>query len=74
MTDRGPREPTDEAPDGKAGLRSSHAPDRKSRPAPGSDVKKEKTGPRQYLSEVRAELKKVAWPTKKEVTIPRSWC
>ena len=35
---------------------------------------KEKAGPRQYLSEVRAELKKVAWPTKKEVTTPRSWC
>jgi len=41
--------------------------DRRARPQPGSDVKKEKVGPRQYLSEVRAELKKVAWPTRREV-------
>ena len=40
-------------------------PDR--RPQPGADVKKERIGPRQYLREVSAELKKVAWPTRKEV-------
>jgi preprotein translocase subunit SecE len=28
---------------------------------------KERTGPRQYLSEVRGEMKKVAWPTRAEV-------
>ena len=41
--------------------------DRRARPQPGADVKKEKVGPRQYLSEVRGELKKVAWPTRREV-------
>jgi len=34
---------------------------------PGSDVKKERIGPRAYLAEVVAELKKVAWPTRREV-------
>ena len=29
--------------------------------------KRERTGPRQYLSEVRGELRKVAWPTRHEV-------
>jgi len=28
---------------------------------------KERIGPRQYLSEVRGELKKVAWPSRAEV-------
>jgi preprotein translocase subunit SecE len=37
------------------------------RPQPGSDVKKERIGPRRYLSEVVSELKKVAWPTRREV-------
>jgi preprotein translocase subunit SecE len=32
-----------------------------------SAPKREKIGPKQYLSEVKAELRKVAWPTKKEV-------
>ena len=36
-------------------------------PQPDVGVKKEKVGPRQYLAEVRAELKKVAWPTRREV-------
>ncbi len=43
------------------------ARERRSRPQPGADVKKEKTGPRQYLAEVKGELKKVAWPTRREV-------
>jgi preprotein translocase subunit SecE len=30
-------------------------------------VGREKVGPREYLSEVKAELRKVAWPTRKEV-------
>jgi preprotein translocase subunit SecE len=29
--------------------------------------KKERTGPRQFLKEVVAELKKVAWPSRQEV-------
>jgi preprotein translocase subunit SecE len=37
------------------------------RSAPGSDVKKQRIGPRAYLGEVVAELKKVAWPTRREV-------
>ena len=41
--------------------------EKRARPTPGSDAKREKTGPRQFLSEVRSELKKVAWPTRKEV-------
>jgi preprotein translocase subunit SecE len=27
----------------------------------------ERTGPRQYLSEVRSEMKKVAWPPREEI-------
>ncbi len=50
----------------KQGSDKPRAPERRS-PAPPQPTK-EKTGPRQYLSEVRGELKKVAWPTKKEVT------
>ena len=30
--------------------------------------KKERTSPRQYLREVRQELKKVAWPSREELT------
>jgi preprotein translocase subunit SecE len=34
-------------------------------PAPQPD--RERTGPRQYLNEVRCEMRKVAWPTRQEV-------
>jgi preprotein translocase subunit SecE len=51
----------------KQGSDKPRAGDRKSRPQPGADVKREKIGPRAYLGEVRAELKKVAWPNRKEV-------
>jgi preprotein translocase subunit SecE len=34
-------------------------------PAPQTD--KERTGPRQYINEVRGEMRKVAWPTRREV-------
>ena len=34
--------------------------------APGAPTKKERTKPRQFLKEVIAELKKVAWPTRQE--------
>ena len=43
------------------------APDRRQRPAARDEIRKERVGPRQYLREVRGELKKVAWPTRKEV-------
>jgi preprotein translocase subunit SecE len=42
------------------------APERRSRPQPAAQ-KKERTGPKQYLSEVRSEMKKVSWPTRREV-------
>ena len=48
------------------------AQDRGARPAampratPGGE-KKKRTPPRQFLKEVRVELKKVAWPTRGEV-------
>ena len=51
----------------KQGSDKPRAADRRSRPQPGADVKKEKIGPRAYLAEVRAELKKVAWPNRREV-------
>ena len=50
----------------KQGADKPRAPERRQQPQ--QQTTKEKTGPRQYLSEVRGELKKVAWPTKKEVT------
>ena len=50
----------------KQGADKPRAPERRAQPQ--QQPTKEKTGPRQYLSEVRGELKKVAWPTKKEVT------
>ena len=59
-------EPTDQASDADARAPTSRG-DKQSRPQPGSDVKREKIGPRQFLTEVRSELKKVAWPTRKEV-------
>jgi preprotein translocase subunit SecE len=47
-------------PDGEV-ARAKAAP----RPAPRPE--RERVGPRQYLHEVRAELRKVAWPTWPEV-------
>ena len=41
------------------------APERKARPQ--AAPQRERTGPRQYLGEVRGELKKVAWPSRHEV-------
>ena len=41
--------------------------EKRARPQPGADAKREKTSPRQFLNEVSSELKKVAWPTRKEV-------
>ena len=49
----------------KQGADKPRAPERRQQPQP--QTTKEKTGPRQYLSEVRGELKKVAWPTRREV-------
>jgi preprotein translocase subunit SecE len=41
------------------------APERRARPQPAPQ--RERVGPRQYLGEVRGELRKVAWPTRQEV-------
>ena len=43
------------------------APTRTPRTAPTPRPKEERTGFRQFLREVRAELRKVAWPTREEV-------
>ncbi len=37
------------------------------RPAPRSQTK-ERIGPAEYFRQIRAELRKVAWPTREEVT------
>ena len=39
------------------------APERRAQPA----QKRERTSPRQYLSEVQGEMRKVAWPSRREV-------
>jgi preprotein translocase subunit SecE len=51
-------------PDGEAA-----APARRQPPVPRPAAKEggKRTGPRQFLREVRAELRKVAWPTRPEV-------
>jgi preprotein translocase subunit SecE len=46
--------------------KSSASEGGKRRP-PSAAPKREKVGPKQYLGEVQGELRKVAWPTKKEV-------
>jgi preprotein translocase subunit SecE len=34
---------------------------------PATPVERDRVGPREYLGEVRAEMRKVAWPTREEV-------
>jgi preprotein translocase subunit SecE len=41
----------------------STSTEKRSAPSPQT----ERTGPRQYLSEVRGEMKKVAWPPREEI-------
>jgi preprotein translocase subunit SecE len=51
-------------------LGADGAPAAKKRPAPQAPrpaAKEERTGPIQFLREVRSELRKVAWPTRPEV-------
>jgi preprotein translocase subunit SecE len=48
----------------KAGADQPRRPERRP-PAPAATA--ERTSPTQFFSEVRAELRKVAWPTKSEV-------
>jgi len=42
-------------------------PSRPERKSAAQATQTERTGPRQYLSEVRGEMKKVAWPPKQEI-------
>ena len=48
----------------KAGAAGARAP---ARPATAPTGKRERTKPRQFVKEVIAELKKVAWPSRQEV-------
>jgi preprotein translocase subunit SecE len=48
-------------------LNENDAPVRADRQAPAARMKEERTPPRQFIKEVRAELRKVAWPNKEEV-------
>ena len=49
----------------KQGADRPRAPERRQQPQQRAE--REKVGPKQYLEEVRSEMKKVAWPTKREV-------
>ena len=49
----------------KQGADKPRTPDRRAQAA--AAPAREKIGPRQYFAEVKAELKKVAWPNRKEV-------
>jgi preprotein translocase subunit SecE len=53
----------------RQGAESPRAPqERRQRPQPQqAGVPKERVGPRQYVSEARSELRKVAWPGRQEV-------
>jgi len=47
----------------KQGSDRPRSPERRSAPNPQVD----RTGPKQYFSEVRGEMKKVAWPPRAEI-------
>jgi preprotein translocase subunit SecE len=48
----------------RQGTDAPRAPERR---VPGAQVQRERIGPRQFFGEVKSELRKVAWPTRKEV-------
>jgi preprotein translocase subunit SecE len=48
-------------------INEAGAPVRTPRTPPAARPKEERTTPRQFLREVRGELRKVAWPTREEV-------
>jgi preprotein translocase subunit SecE len=48
-------------------INENGAPVRTQPTAKPKPPKEERTGPREFLHEVRAELRKVAWPTREEV-------
>jgi preprotein translocase subunit SecE len=47
----------------RQGADRPRAPERRSAPSP----QVERTGPKEYFSEVRGEMKKVAWPARDEI-------
>ena len=52
----------------RQGMDRPRAPEKRTRPQPGQPTPKEKRiGPRAFTGEVKAELKKVTWPTRREV-------
>ena len=52
----------------RQGADGQKAPERRApRQGPQPQQKRERTSPMQYLSEVRGELRKVAWPSRREV-------
>ena len=57
---------TDEGLPATTTRRTEPAERRPARPAPGAPSRR--TSPRQFLHEVNVELRKVAWPTRAEVT------
>jgi preprotein translocase subunit SecE len=42
-------------------------PEARRQPTPNPAQREKKSGPREYFSEVKGEMRKVAWPTQKEV-------
>jgi preprotein translocase subunit SecE len=50
---------------------AARAPGEKRRP-PSAAPKREKIGPKEYLSEVKGELRKVAWPPRRRSSTRRS--
>jgi preprotein translocase subunit SecE len=53
--------------DARGGGRASSSPEDRAASRPARLERKKRTPPRQFLKEVRTELKKVAWPSRKEV-------
>ena len=51
----------------RQGMDKARPAERRTPTQAGAAATRERVGVRQYFSEVSAELKKVAWPTKKEV-------
>jgi len=48
-------------------LQKQESRQRAAQPAPARPATKQRTSPKQFLDEVRIELRKVAWPTRPEV-------
>jgi preprotein translocase subunit SecE len=52
---------------GQLGADGAPAPRKRAAAPPTPRTKEQRTGPMQFLREVRSELRKVAWPTRPEV-------